>query len=201
MIKLNDFGRENKMYKLVPIAYNTKTYGILLTGIDDDILYFCLIHNKKYTELSDTEDIFAWRKIASNEFNIFYDVWEIKIASRKSLLHDIEDMHFYISVSQYKHDLAKILADPLILDDDMFCANFINYYDKYISKHIDLSLVNIILKVNSKYESISNNYNYIFDYFDCTDDIDYVKSNTINTKVPTAFHINEWKKSGNVYVL
>lgn len=24
MIKLNDFGRENKMYKLVPIAYNTK---------------------------------------------------------------------------------------------------------------------------------------------------------------------------------
>ena len=193
MIKLNDFGRENKMYKLVPIAYNTKTYDILLTGIDDDILYFCLIHNKKYTELFDTEDIFAWRKIASNEFNIFYDVWEIKIASRKSLLHDIEDMHFYISVSQYKHDLAKILADPLILDDDMFCANFINYYDKYISKHIDLSLVNIILKVNSKYESISNNYNYIFDYFDCTDDIDYVKSNTINTKVPTAFHINEWK--------
>lgn len=90
MIKLNDFGRENKMYKLVPIAYNTKTYDILLTGIDDDILYFCLIHNKKYTELSDTEDIFAWRKIASNEFNIFYDVWEIKIASRKSLLHDCE---------------------------------------------------------------------------------------------------------------
>lgn len=119
MIKLNDFGRENKMYKLVPIAYNTKTYDILLTGIDDDILYFCLIHNKKYTELSDTEDIFAWRKIASNEFNIFYDVWEIKIASRKSLLHDIEDMHFYISVSQYKHDIAKILADPLILDDDI----------------------------------------------------------------------------------
>lgn len=37
MIKLNDFGRENKMYKLVPIVYNTKTYDILLTGIDDDI--------------------------------------------------------------------------------------------------------------------------------------------------------------------
>ena len=61
MIKLNDFGRENKMYKLVLIAYNTKTYDILLTGIDDDILYFCLIHNKKYTELSDTEDIFIYQ--------------------------------------------------------------------------------------------------------------------------------------------
>lgn len=55
------------------------------------------------------------------------------------------------------------------------------------------TFVNIILKVNSKYESISNNYNYIFDYFDCTDDIDYVKSNTINTKVQTTFNINEWK--------
>lgn len=63
MIKLNDFGRENKMYKLVPIAYNTKTYDILLTGIDDDILYFCLIHNKKYTELSDTEDILHGEKL------------------------------------------------------------------------------------------------------------------------------------------